>query len=608
MRIRGEYPTPIDQTVSVDTEVSFQQRLNVLLSVPGLKLKRIVSLLDAEPYLMEERTRGGLVFRFDVKRYAQDQCRTGRSVRLPDVYRPTSDVLLPPGSGEIQAGEGREPYREPEIIHRTKAVMDLLGEMDEPYELIDGTTTREMVRQLSYVAFVLKERKKLLLVNDEEGNATYVIHRVEIGDVGAYVNRSKDELRKLEREDPGLVSVLEFRAGMDAYVEEMRRLIEQTAETVPQPLLAEQNRVEDTMIGERRDVSDKRQEDDRIKERPPQGWLTLHGLERASGKSSLWVLARITQLAPTEGEDVRMFMKDIGHVFQYYSPKVVDRLKEMALAQRKAPKSWMTASGIATHLHRTDSWVQSRLSEQDLVTGQDVETFLDRGGHELPHYAPEIIRHLETLASRHERAPDGWETAYSMRVSSRRSAQWLKKQLKEFAIVEDRDTGTFLNQTGHPITYYSPEIVRRVREMTESHEEAPEGWLTMAGLSHQLQKTEAWVRRRLQELAPAQGRGVRSFQNAKRYVYTYYSPNVVRQMREMAQIHTPAPDGWLTMIMLSRILGKSDTWITKRLHGLHLVEGLDREVFLNVKKRPVPFYGPRIVEQLRRLADVEHDD
>src|SRR3989338_1535435 len=227
MNMRREYPSPIEHAVSSEAEAAFQSRLLALLAAPGIKLRRIAALLDAELYLIEEKTRKGSVLRFDVRRYAHDQRSAGRFYRLPDTYRPTQDVILPPGDGEIHSGEGGEPYRETEVIHRTIAVIDLLSQMSEPYDLIDGTTTSRMVRRLSYVAFVLKERRKLLLVNDEEKNATYMVHFVQDDrETQEYLQSRKDDLRDLQKRHPELVSVLEFRGSMESYVEDLRELIE----------------------------------------------------------------------------------------------------------------------------------------------------------------------------------------------------------------------------------------------------------------------------------------------------------------------------------------------------------------------------------------------
>src|SRR3990167_1403989 len=275
MNMRREYPSPIEHAVSPEAEAAFQSRLLALLAAPGIKLRRVAALLDAESYLVEEKTRKGFVLRFDVRRYAHDQRSTGRFSCLPGTYRPTQNIILPPGEGEIHSGEGGEPYRETEVIHRTKAVIDLLGQMSEPYDLIDGTTTQRMVRRLSYVAFVLKERRKLLLVNDEEHNATYVIHFVQDDrETQDYLRSRKDDLRDLQERHPELVSVLEFRGSMESYVEDLRELIER-------PYVAEPSREEASEEADTAKKEDSTAPADREEEvilSAPEGWMTIHSL------------------------------------------------------------------------------------------------------------------------------------------------------------------------------------------------------------------------------------------------------------------------------------------------------------------------------------------
>ncbi|MDO9231630.1 MAG: integrase repeat-containing protein [bacterium] len=165
-------------------------------------LRRVAVLLGAEKYLEVIQTRGtSPTYHFNVKSFVDDQIAQKTFLKLPGEFLKTNEVILPPDSGEIiiGSGEGIDPKK---IIPRSQFLVELLSEMNLDYNVIEGENSPNMMRQLSYYAFIIQKINKLALINNEEGNATFIIHQFEGGfeEAKNYLEMSKEELKDLPQE------------------------------------------------------------------------------------------------------------------------------------------------------------------------------------------------------------------------------------------------------------------------------------------------------------------------------------------------------------------------------------------------------------------------
>ncbi len=361
--------------------------MNTLLATPGLKLERLAALMGAEDCLTTLSVGRGQqpVRRFDVQHFLDDQARRSQILRLPDEYCPTSGVILEPGEGELLRGDSGS-FKATETIHRTRFIMELLTQLKEPYKLIDGANRREMVRKFSYVIFVLTGRQKLLFVNDEEGNATFVVHHIEQPeDWKGFAAMTKDQLRDLAQTHPTLLSVLEFRRGAEGFIEDIRELIERTYT----PLSSEGGGV---MVSH---TSDQKEEAVIEYEPASNGWLTAGGLIQQLGKSGKWVKARLEEMQISE-EDRGEYLDSMNRRRIHYSSRVLEILREMATQHESAPDGWLTARGFAQQLGKSGKWVKARLEEMQ-ISEEDRGEYLDSRNVRHIHYSPRVFRQIQRL-------------------------------------------------------------------------------------------------------------------------------------------------------------------------------------------------------------------
>lgn len=433
------------------------QSLEQLMKIPGLKLPRIAQLLGAQEYLETKTTPKGDVLDFDVKRFFDDLAAKGRHLRLPDQTHFIDDVILEPGEGEIQKG-GTLAGEAPAIEKRTQHLMELLADLDEPYVMVDGRNRPDMVRRLSYTIFILKKARKFLFVNDEAENATFVIHHFEENtDWKDYRKRKKEELRKMSEQLPHLVSVLEFRRGMDGFIESLRQLIEQayvpdTVDAVESDSDAElgaswmteaaiSQRTGVRVDGVHRWVEKLRLPEDapdctnadgdvehwgslserviNILERPvaPADWWNIRQIADALGRSRQYCEKILEPIIQEQGDLMDWYYtrseRGRGVLAEHYNTQAVDAAKAVLEGEELAPEGWRTEKSLQTEFGGNQSKYGNIADQYREAHPEWFYPYLTRGkkgGRKHEHFAPELVDIIIAELRRRGQVPPVFET------------------------------------------------------------------------------------------------------------------------------------------------------------------------------------------------------
>ncbi|MDI6603327.1 MAG: hypothetical protein QME57_04475, partial [Patescibacteria group bacterium] len=113
------------------------------------------------------------------------------------------EVLVPPDPEKSIIERGEESFLEKKSIPRIEILTQLLEENGIPtnrYFCIEGVVNKEMMRKQSYRMFIIPPLEKMLLVCNEEDNATFVINKVESPELfdkvslEEYYSRTKNQL------------------------------------------------------------------------------------------------------------------------------------------------------------------------------------------------------------------------------------------------------------------------------------------------------------------------------------------------------------------------------------------------------------------------------
>lgn len=200
-----------------------EERIRNLLETNS-DLRDVAKFLGAEKYIRIFPGKRQTVI-FKAKDFISDQIKSQTFLKLPTKFLKTDDVILPPDPGEIITGSG-EGMNPKEYIPRSQYLIELLTEMDLDYESTEGENTPNMMRKLSYYGVVIKEINKLVLVNNEEGNATFIIHNFEgdFSEAKTYIDMKKSEIKELDN-----FSYIEYHGDKEKWKLAIRDLLENGA-------------------------------------------------------------------------------------------------------------------------------------------------------------------------------------------------------------------------------------------------------------------------------------------------------------------------------------------------------------------------------------------
>jgi len=149
----------------------------------GINLQTLSEMLGATKFLkfIPSKSRdSSSIWHLEVSAFVEElkaQHRL-RAIKMPQAIENTNGTILPPDPGEIATGSGQGIERKA-IIPRTRYLIEVLTELRLSYSVHEGRNTPNMLRQLSYQAFEVPEKGLVILVNNEEGNATFIVHHAE---------------------------------------------------------------------------------------------------------------------------------------------------------------------------------------------------------------------------------------------------------------------------------------------------------------------------------------------------------------------------------------------------------------------------------------------
>lgn len=174
------------------------------LVASGMNLQEIARMLGAEQFL-KRRGRRYVGLELDMDAFIQAELKKTNPIKLPDNVEHIKDVIIPPDPKEVEFGEEGRKYEKPKIFPRTRLLIEVLTELNLAYDIANGENRPNMMRGLSYKAFTIQSLGKIVFVNDEEGNRTFVVHDLESNENWReFSSLGKDDLKS--REDDGKIS------------------------------------------------------------------------------------------------------------------------------------------------------------------------------------------------------------------------------------------------------------------------------------------------------------------------------------------------------------------------------------------------------------------
>lgn len=364
------------------------ERLRALLR-PGVPILEIAQLLGAEDLLTVEQVGRGKnpIYRFDAQTFVQREIDRGTFLRLPDNFEKLATTLIPSDEAEtIRRGSG-EGIEEKNLIPRSQYLVEALTELNQPYQVVSGTNTAGMVRGESYQAFIVPGLEKIVLVNNEEGNATFIVFaRPE--EYATIVNLTKGKLRSLGEEK---VQALVFSGNPKEWKEQVSELLTRQALTEVKVVVESE---EPNLLS---------------------GWLTNKALARELGVNPDTTKLIVSRYIAAHPELFSKYIYRSGAA-KYLHPELVSHIRTEVANRTKAPEGWQPLTSL---VDKADKKTIQHLIDKNLgLYGKKEEdwvgSYVDVTGKHSKHLHPELIKLVAEELDGRETAPEGWLTNHAL--------------------------------------------------------------------------------------------------------------------------------------------------------------------------------------------------
>ena len=588
-------------------KIHLETQMRHLFQSP-IPFDNLIEILGAEEYvrIVTPRKNAEPYKQFDAKQYVEDKIDRGEKMVLPDSATfLKNDTILPPGPGEILPGNGSSELKEKDTILRTAYLIQLLSELNFKYSIIQGKNTPEMMRTKSYVVFLVPERRKAVFVNNEEGNATYIVHDIDEDGWEDYANQTKDQLK-----EPNNQTKVSFHSWPGDSLKWKQAIMEALqTDYVP-------GTTTEKTIGESSEQQDK--------EPAPDGWMTKNTIVVKLGKSNNWTVKRISALVAEHPEWASdEYLNDQKHAgFTHYSPQLIAELERMKREDEKhkpAPEGWTTLRSIAKRLSKSENWVGKQIIGilAEHAEWMSDEYLSEQGRSSLAHYSPQLIAELDRMKQAEgsdERAPEGWMTIGEIIKKISRPKSWVKKRcgiiVAEHPEWMSDDYLDNFNRSGS--THYSPELIIKLERIKQEEKEntVPEGWMTVFGIKKRLSKSQGWVESHIPPLVEEHPEWTTDeyLDEQGRSGYTHYSPQLIATLERIKDEEgEPTPEGWAAIGRIAKVLSKSENWVKSRILPLiaQHPEWASDDYLDSTGRNGFTHYSPELIVKLERMKQEE---
>jgi hypothetical protein len=362
-------------------------RLSDLVS-SNFPLERIVDMLGAHDYLEHDPKSKSADRRFHAAQWVADQVQRNQALALPELAHTNRMVVVPPDDSEMNTGGGAGSIEGSKYIPKTLYLLEVLGELGLRSQLEDGTNTPDMMRAHSYVAIIVPERKKLVLVVNEEENATFVVHEFVLTEEPwqTYGGKTKKQLKAL-REDGKVTLVTFWNSDVQKWKEEMRALLlhEGLLKTEPHAP-REQWKGESVTTAEY----------------APQGWRTLRALvDELENKYNYVSLKRCVRDAFAAGkyreeESIKRYRHPVSRQeLDFLSPVFCEYVKSEMIKRRPPPSTeWKTSRQVGELSGRDPLTVRRHAAKHLARHSEWAVEYQDEIHNMREHYHPELVQLL----------------------------------------------------------------------------------------------------------------------------------------------------------------------------------------------------------------------
>ncbi len=507
----------------------------VQLTKSRVSIVEIAHMIGASDFIMEKKHRKQEpTVHFDIQGFIDHQIETGTYLQIPSGYQHIDTVIIPPDEGKIRHGDGPGPERE--HIPRSKYLREVLSELGEQYTMLEGITPPNIVRGESYVMYHIIGLDKLVMVNDESGNRTFIIHNFSDSgkDISEVIAMDKEALKTT---DELQVDQLIYHPDPDVWKQKITTLLLQ--EGVPVP--TEQD-------------TDEKRSNPNIAETPgspPDEWMSMIEMAELTDRDPQTLRALVADYRESNPEWFRQYRTHPQSLTEYIHPDCMEIIVSEYSKYDKAPEGWKKLADLANDNSR---YYQSISFFIERFRSEHPEWFhqYESATHHIREYMhPDLVALTEKQFSERQSAPDGWENASNLREILQRAHSVFMPLVEQYRTDHSEWFQQYDDLMGRPTEYFHPDLVKSVRDSLSTREKAPEGWESTATMAQQLDRSMMFIARTAAEFRAKNSEWFYFYENNSGRVTEHFHPDLVEEIRHTGE-KREAPAGWMIISQLAQ--------------------------------------------------------
>jgi len=449
----------------------------------------------------------------------------------------TDELFVKPDEGDlITEGTSEEKLKEPKLLPRTLLafeVLEQLGITKNKIAITEGKNEKNMLRQQSYRSFIIPSLNKMILVCDEEGNKTLIVHTLE----------NLESIRKMKKS-------------------EWKHLIEeQLADTLiwcdPE---AWKIRLMDFLTAERGSGVTKEEKEEKHKkeikapdkkditevEGAPEGWMTNLAISKNIQCDRKTVKKFAEKYRNDHPEWFKGYKNSQNRFCEHYSPELVVKIISKLTVFDKAPDGWIVTSALAKRLNLSPVTIKKIAKDAAKNNPKLIKQFRGSRGQICEYYHKKLVNKIADIAKTYQDAPDGWLTNNLLVNQLDSTYDAIVLIAEKYRNDHQEWFSCYKIPRGQVREHYSPQLVSKITEDFNDLKTAPSGWLTTYSLSKYLGISFNNARSKVEKYRNDYLEWFKNYKNSKGQVRTHYSPHLIKIIKEELDSFSQAPKGWLT--------------------------------------------------------------
>jgi len=232
-------------------------------------------------------------------------------------------------------------------------------------------------------------------------------------------------------------------------------------------------------------------------ESAPEGYLTIGGLADEFKVSNSVIQKAIDEYPPIEGKE---YKDKNGRIQIHYQIAQVKERLDSFLSTESAPEGYLTIGGLADEFKVGYNVIKKAINEYPPIEGKE---YKDKSGQIQIHYPIlQVKERLDSFLST-ESAPEGYLTIRGLADKLKVSQQIIQKAIDEYPPIEGKE---YKDKTGRIRIHYQIAQVKERLDSFLSTESAPEGYLTIWGLTKHLKVSQQTIQKAIDEYPPIEGK------------------------------------------------------------------------------------------------------